>query len=115
MTVYLLHLDKPLMRGTSPAGKALQAGHYIGWTADLIQRMFEHVDGKGSRFTRVCVLRGVDFSLARVWEGAQFDRRFERRVKSYKKAPRLCPICNPQALNCLQEITPSVSDALAAD
>lgn len=95
MTVYLLHLDKPLSRGTSPGGKALLAGHYLGWTDDLIGRMFEHVDGKGSRFTQVCVLRGVDFLLARVWEGDDADRTFERRLKNWKNAPLLCPICNP--------------------
>ena len=99
MTVYILHANKPLMRGTAPDGKPLQAGHYAGYTDNLMDRLFKHYDGRGARFTQVCVLRGVEFSLGRVWEGA--DREFERKVKNYKNAPLLCTICNPDALNYL--------------
>jgi hypothetical protein len=98
MTVYLLHLDQPLPRGVSPAGKALQAGHYIGWTDDLIGRMMAHSEGKGARLTQVCVERGINFRLARTWDG--MNRRFERMLKTkIKRAPWLCPICTPNALN----------------
>ena len=98
-SVYILHLSKPLMRGTSRTGKPLMAGHYTGYADDLLSRLFKHYDGKGSRFTRVCFLRGVDMQLARVWEGA--DRTFERKVKKCRNARRLCPICNPNAMNHL--------------
>ena len=99
MTVYLLHLDKPLSRGTSPAGTPLLAGHYIGYTDDLIGRILAHADGKGARFTQVCVLRGVNWILARTWDGDQADRKFERQLKKHKHGPRLCPVCNPGAMD----------------
>lgn len=95
MTVYLLHLHEPLSRGVSRKGTKLQAGHYIGWTDDLVGRILEHADGHGARFTQVAVERGIQFALARVWEGKQADRRFERRLKKAKMGPVLCPICNP--------------------
>lgn len=97
--VYILHADKPLMRGTSVNGQPLQAGHYTGFADDLLGRLFKHYDGHGSRFTKVCVLRGVQFSLGRVWENV--DHKFEQTVKNYKNAPLLCTICNPDALNYL--------------
>ena len=99
--VYIVHEDKPLMRGTAPDGTPLQAGHYTGFAEDLLGRLFKHYDGLGSRFTKVCVLRGVQFSLGRVWEDV--DREFERKVKDYKNAPTLCTICNPDALKYLSE------------
>ncbi len=104
MTVYLLHMQQPLSRGVSPAGKPLQAGHYIGFSqrGELSARMAEHMSGQGARFTQVCLERGIAWQLARVWEGPRADRRFERKLKNRKEAPRLCPICNPHALNCAQ-------------
>ncbi|MCI0551289.1 MAG: hypothetical protein L0287_10060 [Anaerolineae bacterium] len=101
MTVYILHADKPLFRGTTPTGAPILSGYYTGYTQDLVARLFKHSDGKGAKFTRVWFLRGVDFALGRVWEGA--DREWERKVKNYKNAPLLCTICNPDALNYLSE------------
>jgi predicted GIY-YIG superfamily endonuclease len=84
-------------------GKPLQAGHYIGWTDDLVGRILEHTEGKGARFTQVCVERGISFALARIWDGDQADRKFERRLKNWKAAPKLCPICNAEtALHYMQ-------------
>ena len=122
MTVYLLHLDTPLSRGVSPSGKQLTAGHYIGYTVDLIERIDEHASamwqpleeptttddgrrilgvkhGTGSRFMGVVNYHGINWRLARVWEGEMADRRWERKLKNVGNAPRLCPICNPNALN----------------
>src|SRR6185503_3086335 len=99
MSVYILHADKPLMRGTSLTGKPLQCGHYTGYALDFLARLFLHEEGKGARLTQVWALRGIKFSLGRLWEGA--DRSFERRVKHYKNAPLLCLICNPKAMNYL--------------
>jgi len=42
MTVYLLHFDQPLPRGVSKNGTSLYAGHYTGWTDDLVGRILEH-------------------------------------------------------------------------
>lgn len=102
MTVYLLHLNQPLSRGTSSKGQVLEAQHYIGFTDDLAGRIKAHIEGRGARFVQVCLERGIDFELARVWGGALATRRFERRLKNYKKPKRFCPICSPGALKCMQ-------------
>ncbi len=102
MTVYLLHLNQPLSRGISSTGTTLEAGHYIGYTDDLVRRIMEHAEGRGARFTQVCYERGIDFALARTWDGA--GRYVERRLKKYKKSPRLCPICDPGALERMKDI-----------
>jgi hypothetical protein len=120
MTVYLLHLDKPLSRGVrSRDGKPLTAGHYIGFTDDLISRIDDHVSttwrpleepcttedgrkllgvkhGQGSTFMGVVNSKGIDWRLARTWDGELADRSWERKLKKWNNAPRFCPICNPE-------------------
>ena len=102
MPVYLLHLCQPLDRGVSPNGTALIARHYIGYADNLDGRLHHHRQGTGARFMQVCCERGIDWTVARVWEGEQADRTFERRLKNGKWAPRLCPLCNPNALKLMQ-------------
>jgi hypothetical protein len=43
----------------------------------------------------VITLAGIAFKFARTWQGRRED---ERAIKSRMATPRLCPICNPQAL-----------------
>lgn len=123
MTVYLIHLNQPLDRGVSPRGKALKAGHYIGWTDDLVNRILEHGDttwtplespiitedgrkitgkkhGPGAKFMGVVNFKSIPYQLARTWDG--LDQSWEKRVKRYHKAWKLCPICNPTALNLMK-------------
>ena len=95
MTVYLLHFHKALPRGVSPSGTVLEARHYLGYTNDLIGRIMQHAEGHGARLTQVCHQRGIDFALARTWNGA--GKPVERRLKKYKNGRRLCPICDPGA------------------
>ncbi len=104
MTVYLLHLQQPLNRGISPAGKLLQAAHYIGYTGkdDLSDRMAEHMTGRGARILQVAFERNISFQIARIWKGPRATRGFERRLKNRKHGPKLCPVCNPNALNLAQ-------------
>lgn len=83
---YLLHLDKPLRH----------AKHYMGVCEDLDARLSRHAKGAGARMLAVCIERGITWKLARTWPG---DRVFERKLKNRKDAPKLCPICNPNALN----------------
>lgn len=118
-TTYLLHLEQPLARGVSPKGKPLQAAHYIGETEDLKTRLAEHREstwqpyaadstaegqvrkgekhGHGATFLAVANSRQINWSLARTWE--EKGREFERKLKNYKNAPRLCPLCTADAMN----------------
>lgn len=91
--VYLLHFNEPLAHGVSPAGNPMTTQHYIGFTHDLVGRMLDHAEGRGARLMQVVAERGIDFKLARVWDGK--GRPFERRVKNYKNAQKLCPVCSP--------------------
>ena len=104
MTVYLLHLQEPMSRGVSPAGKPLQAAHYIGFTEkdELAGRMAEHMAGRGSHMLAAAVQRNIAWQIARIWKGPRATRSFERQLKNRKHAPKLCPICNPHALTLAQ-------------
>lgn len=81
MSVYLLHFDKPYHH----------AKHYIGYAVNVEERIADHAAGRGARLMAVINEAGITFQVARVWEGA--NRRFERKLKRRKNAPRLCPIC----------------------
>ena len=80
---YLIHLDAPL-NPTHPAR------HYLGFSSYLPARMAAHVSGRGARFMQVARERGISWQIARTWPG---DRSQERKLKNYKNAPRLCPVC----------------------
>ena len=79
-TVYLIHLGRPYRH----------ARHYIGWTRSLAARVAHHRAGSGSNFLRVVTGAGIDWEVVRSWEGTRSD---ERRLKSRRNAPRLCPVC----------------------
>ena len=86
--VYLLHFTSPI---GNPKSRHGQAQHYIGSTDDLDQRLERHRQGRsGSGIVRAFHQAGIEFELARIWEG---DRGLERKIKNRKEAPRLCPIC----------------------
>ncbi len=84
-TVYLLHFSTPYEH----------AKHYLGWAEDVQERLREHQAGRGARLTQVVVDAGISLILARVWKGG---RTLERALKNLKNAPKLCPICNPNAM-----------------
>jgi predicted GIY-YIG superfamily endonuclease len=81
--VYLIHFDRPYHH----------ARHYMGWTADLENRLDAHAGGNGARLMQVVAEAGIGWRLARTWRG---DRTLERRLKRRHNGPRLCPICNPK-------------------
>jgi predicted GIY-YIG superfamily endonuclease len=90
---YLLHFARPL-----PRGKGV-VRHYAGIAANLDVRIAQHRDGKGARLTQVMREEGIPFVLARVWPNG--SRALERKIKAYKKARLLCPVClreQPQGL-----------------
>lgn len=84
---YLLHFSEPISPNHTTQ-------HYIGSAADLDARIEEHRKGQGARLTEVAKERGISFEVVRTWEGG---RDFERKLKNRKNAPKLCPICHPQA------------------
>ena len=88
--VYLLHFSRPYRH----------ARHYLGYTDDLDRRLEDHQAGTGARLMEVIVEAGIEFTVARVWEG---DRSLERRLKNQKNSPRLCPICRHNAERAKRE------------
>jgi predicted GIY-YIG superfamily endonuclease len=85
-TIYLLHFSEPYKH----------AAHYLGFSTDLQNRLAEHSNGTGARLMEVIKQAGLSFQLARTWQGT---RKTERSLKNRKATPRLCPVCNPQAMN----------------
>ncbi|NUW30739.1 hypothetical protein HTZ77_04785 [Nonomuraea sp. SMC257] len=80
-TVYLLHFDRPYKH----------ARHYIGWTSgDLSRRLRQHRNGTGARLMQVITKEGIDFVVARIWDGG---RNLERSLKNRGGASRSCPLC----------------------
>lgn len=83
--VYLLHFHQPI----SPKHTCQ---HYIGYGESYARIAIQRRGGPAAaRLCQVARERGIDFTVARVWE--EGDRTLERRLKNRKEAPRLCPVC----------------------
>ena len=92
--IYLLHFTKPIGNAANPHG---QAQHYVGYTPGPVERRIEeHRRGSAAAITAAAVQAGVELILVRTWPG---DRDWERRLKRYKKASKLCPLCSAGAHN----------------
>jgi predicted GIY-YIG superfamily endonuclease len=85
-TIYLLHFSEPYKH----------ARHYTGFTKELSARLAEHASGTGARLLQVITEAGLSFELVRTWKGT---RKSERQIKRHGGASRICPMCNPKALN----------------
>jgi predicted GIY-YIG superfamily endonuclease len=79
--VYLLHFEK----------KYKHAQHYIGYTDNLEKRLKRHQAKQGSKFVAAMLNNGINFLLARTWEGVDYS--FERKLKNRHKSSMFCPIC----------------------
>jgi predicted GIY-YIG superfamily endonuclease len=77
-TIYLIHFSR----------KLAHAGHYVGSTDDLAERIEAH---NGARLMEVITVAGISWEVVRTWNGS---RQIERRIKNRKEAPALCPICS---------------------
>ena len=96
--VYLLCFRDPTtgqhlpLRGQGCRGQ--YAGHYWGWTQDLIRRISQHRNpawtGAG-RLVQVALEAGLTFELA--WLEYPATRGRERRLKNQGSAYRRCPLC----------------------
>ena len=84
--IYMLHFDQPYKH----------ARHYVGWTADLLDRLDQHATGHGARLVAVIWQAGIGFTLIRICEGT---RRTERAIKNDGGAVRFCPACTPRPWN----------------
>lgn len=90
MSVYLLHFNRKLKH----------AQHYLGFVesdAGLDKRLTDHLCGMGARLMEVCFDLQIEWRCVRVWFGA--DRSFERRLKKWKGAAQICPVCTGAAMN----------------
>lgn len=79
--VYLIHIDTPI------AGRAR---HYLGWSADLTERLRQHASGTGARLMAAVVSRGITWRVVRTWPG---NYKLERELKRRKDSAGLCPVC----------------------
>ena len=93
MSVYLLHLDPPVAH----------ACHYVGYSQErtVTHRVNQHLAGgsKASPLIIAALMQGSRVTLARAWEGDEFDRTFERRLKNLggKARTHRCPLCAARA------------------
>jgi len=101
--VYLLCFRDPAtgehqpLRGNGCRGQ--YAGHYWGWTEDLVRRIVrEHRNPRWAgpgRLVQVALAAGLTFELAFVEYPATRSR--ERRLKNQGGAARRCPLCRGTA------------------
>jgi hypothetical protein len=96
--VYLLCFRDPTTGAHRPLqGKGCRgqyAGHYWGWTDDLLRRMAEHRNPRwrgAGRLVQVALQAGLTFELA--WLEYPATRGRERRLKNQGSAYRRCPLC----------------------
>jgi predicted GIY-YIG superfamily endonuclease len=84
-TVYLIHFERAFWH----------AQHYIGYTANLDQRVEQHRKGTGAKLLRAINTRGIPWQVVRTWPGGH---ALERALKNRKNSRNLCPVCMQQRL-----------------
>ena len=86
-TIYLLHFIDP---ATGEHVQFKHAGHYLGWTSNLPQRLLRHGTKSGANLLWHARQAGIGWELARVWQGTC---RREWRLKVQGGHSRKCPAC----------------------
>jgi hypothetical protein len=97
--VYLLCFRDPATGAHRPLQgngcRGQYAGHYWGWTDDLVRRITrEHCNPRwrgAGRLVQVALAAGLSFELA--WLEYPATRGRERRLKNQGSAYRRCPLC----------------------
>ena len=96
--VYLLCFRDPATGAHRPLEgngcRGQYAGHYWGWTDDLIRRINQHRNPRwrgAGRLVQVALAAGLTFELA--WLEYPATRGRERRLKNQGSAYRRCPLC----------------------
>ncbi len=96
--VYLLCFRDPATGAHRPlvgnGCRGQYAGHYWGWTDDLIRRISQHRNQRwrgAGRLVQVALAAGLTFELA--WLEYPATRGRERRLKNQGSAYRRCPLC----------------------
>src|SRR5689334_92812 len=99
MAVYLLHFEE----------RYHHAGHYLGYSSNLVARIQAHREGRGARWMEVVVEVGINWRVVRVWPDGGYE--LERALKSRHNGSKLCPLCNPRlALQAVPGPSDSGSD-----
>lgn len=83
VTIYLIHFSTPYQH----------AQHYLGSAIDLAARLAQHTKGTGARLMQVINEAGIDWEVARTWQGT---RDTEAKFKRAKHNKRLCPLCQQE-------------------
>jgi predicted GIY-YIG superfamily endonuclease len=82
---YLIHFH-------TPYGKR-KVQHYHGWASNIRERIQAHRMNVGAKLVRAVNKAGIEWEVAKVWEGeVQEDERDRKKRK--KSFARICPICN---------------------
>jgi hypothetical protein len=96
--VYLLCFRDPTTGAHRPLEgqgcRGQYAGHYWGWTDDLVRRINQHRNPRwrgAGRLVQVALAAGLTFELA--WCEYPATRGRERRLKNQGSAYRRCPLC----------------------
>lgn len=90
--IYLLHFET----------KLAHAGHYVGSTTSLRQRIAAHRSGTAARLTEVIHEKDIKITVAALYapkEPTDNIRHLEIQVKRMKNGHRYCPLCNPGAIS----------------
>jgi predicted GIY-YIG superfamily endonuclease len=90
--VSLLHFDT----------RYKHAGHSLGSTCRLAERLAEHIEGRGARLLHVVHAAGITWRLAHTWPGGKAK---ERQLKKQRGASRYCPICKEARRAARHEIS----------
>lgn len=92
---YLIHFDETFGQAQQTGNPYVGARHYLGLCLDgnVSRRFLEHINGRGSKLVKHVVDAGIGIEVVRTWPGSWPT---EKRLKSWKDADKLCPICNPR-------------------